>query len=472
MKIYAPNIHLFAFQLYKPSNLKVNEKETSTLWQNADKIVHAILQQDLHLIQHIDIHKEPNSRRVDLLKESDVKDGDYSLSFAGKISTDDAQQVVMKGFTYPFQLSDSYGLWLNIRRPEEDDDGTRTKDVDIHLLNQLNPENCLILEKSNLFLGQTLLITAWLPGAKDNENINLTAEEYLDIANECLTSVFKNKLPPLNHQGELFSSPIFEYGLFSQLDNYQHVLIWLFSNEMADNKFNQCYQELLDLFFFRIKIIKSFQDSRKIYNALVDSSEKIEDLIDKAPQIQENKGLTLENLNECKNLLKNLSELGLKYTKLLRNLEEHQNTITIHKYNYSERLQEIRETTKENLEFLESFLKETTSYFQRQIEADLGYFRHSSTFLEQAISSIRGIVEIEQAERDRSLERTIQVLGVGLGTGAIASGVITQQISYINKPLGAISPNNPPHPFYASLFLSIVVTLFFTSVAWLWTQRK
>lgn len=52
---------------------------------------------------------------------------------------------------------------------------------------------------------------------------------------------------------------------------------------------------------------------------------------------------------------------------------------------------------------------------------DLGYFRHSSTLLEQAISSIRGIVEIEQAERDRSLEQTIQVLGVGLGTGAIAS---------------------------------------------------
>ncbi|MUG97208.1 hypothetical protein F7734_34705 [Scytonema sp. UIC 10036] len=472
MKIYAPNIHLFAFQLYKASNFQANENETNKLWQNADKIAYATLQQDLHLIQHIDIDKEPNSRRVDLLNELDVKDGDYSLPFTGKILTDNLQQLVIKGFTYPFRLSDSCGFWLNLRRPEDDDDGTRTKDIDIHLLSKLNPDNCLILEKSNLLLGQTLLITAWLPGAKDNQNINLTPKEYLEIANKCFTSIFNNKILALNYQGELFGSPIFEYGLFSQLDNYQHVLIWLFTNNTADEQLQQCYQELLDLFFFRTKIVKAFQDSREIYLVLVKSYEEIESFIDNLSQMKESKTLTLKDLKEYKNLLKELPQLGLKYTRLLRNLEEHQNTITLHEYNYLEKLQQIHGITKENLDFFKVFTEKTSSYFQKQIVADLGYFRHSSTLLEQAISSTRGIVEITQAERDRSLEKTIQVLGVGLGAGAIASGVITQQISYINKPLGAISLNNPPHPFYASLFLSMVATLFFTCVAWLWTNRK
>ncbi len=81
-------------------------------------------------------------------------------------------------------------------------------------------------------------------------------------------------------------------------------------------------------------------------------------------------------------------------------------------------------------------------------------------------------MEIEQAERDRSLENTIQIVGVGLGAGAIVSGVVTQHIDKINQPLSAISPNNPPHPFYASLLLSILATLFFGALAWLVTKLK
>ncbi|MBD2441661.1 hypothetical protein H6G25_00175 [Dolichospermum sp. FACHB-1091] len=44
--------------------------------------------------------------------------------------------------------------------------------------------------------------------------------------------------------------------------------------------------------------------------------------------------------------------------------------------------------------------------------------------LDQAVNSIRGIVEIEQAKSDRSLERTVQVLGIGFGGGSIVSVVI------------------------------------------------
>ncbi|MBD2515506.1 hypothetical protein H6G93_10870 [Nostoc sp. FACHB-973] len=58
------------------------------------------------------------------------------------------------------------------------------------------------------------------------------------------------------------------------------------------------------------------------------------------------------------------------------------------------------------------------------------------------------------------------------GGGAIISGVIVQHIDKINQPLTAISPNNPPHPFYASLFLSVLATLFFIGMGLLITKRQ
>ncbi|WP_226889199.1 hypothetical protein [Nostoc sp. MG11] len=72
---------------------------------------------------------------------------------------------------------------------------------------------------------------------------------------------------------------------------------------------------------------------------------------------------------------------------------------------------------------------------------------------------------------DRSLEHTIQILGIGFGGGAIASSVIVQHIDKINQPLTAISPKNPPHPFYASLLLSIVTTLLFIALGWWWINK-
>jgi hypothetical protein len=77
----------------------------------------------------------------------------------------------------------------------------------------------------------------------------------------------------------------------------------------------------------------------------------------------------------------------------------------------------------------------------------------------QLVDTIRGIVETEQAESDRSLENTIHILGIGFGGGAIVSGVVVQNIDKINIPL--ISAKNPPNPFYASLLLSFLATLFF-----------
>ncbi|NJL10522.1 MAG: hypothetical protein HC908_11065 [Calothrix sp. SM1_7_51] len=91
------------------------------------------------------------------------------------------------------------------------------------------------------------------------------------------------------------------------------------------------------------------------------------------------------------------------------------------------------------------------------------------------INSIRGIVEIEQAEleaekveSDKSLERTIQLYGMALGISAIASGSI---YTHIDKPI-TVDIKRPPHLIVSSIFWSTVVTLFLFLLTWFLTKKK
>ena len=294
--------------------------------------------------------------------------------------------------------------------------------------------------------------------------------DHQKIADECLKEVFhQNTVPPFYRQGELFDSPIFEYGLPNQSSQYQQVLIWLFTKQETGNKFGQSYQQLLDLFFHHSKIIKAYKDSRAIYKDLDKKYRDIESEVNKILELKNNQDITRQDLKKLQNQLKAFPTLGLEYTRLLLSLEDSQNTIVINADNYSDKLAQIKHNLNgENLDFLEIFLNKNCVTFKRQIQADLGYFQHGSQLLDQAVNSIRGIVEIEQAKSDRSLETTVQVLGMGFGGGAIFSGIIVQHIGTINQPL------LPKNPFLASLILSIIATIVCTFLAMLgvWIKKR
>ncbi|MBV6624217.1 MAG: hypothetical protein KI793_14975 [Rivularia sp. (in: Bacteria)] len=484
MKIYAPNIHLFAFQLYKAANVDRNSlaKQDIKLWHSANDIVNNTFNNKINLQlarRIVDVENEPKGSRVELIKPSEVEEDDYSINFAGNFKYNNQHQhqnqnqnVLIKGFVYPIRIYDSYGLWLNLRRPEKEaDNKALTEDVDTCLLSQFNPRNCLTLIPDEYFLGQTLLITAWIT-LEDKQN---QTNPY-NIAQECLTAIFPQpyKKPEFNRQAELFGSPIFEYALFSQLENYQHIIIWLFDNSQADEKFNQCYQEILDLFFFRSKVVKAFQDSRIIYQEIATAYDEIEKTIENIESTTASDKITVKILNQLTEKLKELPQESLKYTRLLRNLKDYQNTIDINRNNYQEKLRQISAATQDDsLSILQTFYQQDCERFYKQINANIGYFEQGSSLLEQATASIRGIVEIEQTKRDRSLEATINTLGIGFGGGAIISGVVVQHIDKIKQPIDLnLSLNKPPHPFYASLALSIAATLLFIGVGWLIANRE
>jgi hypothetical protein len=123
-------------------------------------------------------------------------------------------------------------------------------------------------------------------------------------------------------------------------------------------------------------------------------------------------------LQESKESIKQLLDDSWQCTKKMKPLNDFDNTISIHVYNYQEKLSEISDKCQlqpEELTTFSLFIEKTSPYLQRQIQADLGYFQHDTNLIETAIASIRGIVEIEQAERDRNLQKTIQAVGFGIG---------------------------------------------------------
>ncbi|TAF02024.1 MAG: hypothetical protein EAZ78_16025, partial [Oscillatoriales cyanobacterium] len=97
--------------------------------------------------------------------------------------------------------------------------------------------------------------------------------------------------------------------------------------------------------------------------------------------------------------------------------------------------------------------------------ADLDYFANGSDLLEKALNAIRGRVEIEQAERDRNLQTTIAVVGVGIGVAGVVSSSYTLAV---DKPWAPPSFQHPLplHPFFSAVIISCLCGGILGGLAW------
>ncbi len=458
-RLFAPNVYLFAYTLIDGAENKHNP-----LWEHGDQILGYFT--DEKITDNLDFSNGNESKGDRIYLTSDDAIGFSSKKYPG-----------IEGFAQAQKIKDSYALWLNIGYPDEDE---TAEPVPVESLQQFNPNHALSLPQAEKFLGQTLLITAWLTSKTQSQN-----QDYLrNLADQCCQSLLGENAPPFDRPGELFGSPIFAYGKPNQPDKYPHVLVWLFRDETGDRQYGKYQQELIALFLYRHKIVKAFQNSRLVYDHLDRVYRKLEDDLDRW-QIELNTPhdvVTNDNyLEKFKTQLKTFATESLPYTRFLRKMEDFHNTIDINLYNYNQIIQQICATIEddgETLSFFRIFGQETAPLFQRQIQADLGYFRHGTDLINTAIASIRGIVEIDQAERDRQREKTekdnrnkqkkasddlqdvIQALGIGIAAGAIvasSSGLITQPWYWPNGR--KIEFALIPHPFFIGLFFSFICAL-------------
>ncbi|MBE9188707.1 hypothetical protein IQ270_29775, partial [Microcoleus sp. LEGE 07076] len=111
-------------------------------------------------------------------------------------------------------------------------------------------------------------------------------------------------------------------------------------------------------------------------------------------------------LQKLKDLLAEVRTKMLAFAQQVRYLQEGRNTIDTNAENYADMLTRIRSLSMEgdNLDFWQRFLDLAEGKYQRQIEIDLNYLMASQDLFQQSISTVRGMVEIEQVEFDREKE--------------------------------------------------------------------
>ncbi|MEG4227570.1 hypothetical protein QUA35_16460 [Microcoleus sp. N9_B2] len=137
----------------------------------------------------------------------------------------------------------------------------------------------------------------------------------------------------------------------------------------------------------------------------------------------------------------------------------------------------------DNLEFLQKFRDLSDRKYQSQIQKYLNYLIANQDLFQQTISTIRGMVEIEQVEldaqqeknekyRDRQLENIIFFVGTAIGGGQIFSAAypLIKDTPIKWQPDSSL----PLHPFTATIVLSLAFGLGFGGLILviLWLVRK
>ncbi|NET25371.1 hypothetical protein [Okeania sp. SIO1I7] len=216
----------------------------------------------------------------------------------------------------------------------------------------------------------------------------------------------------------------------------------------------------------RQKINFIYQKARNLYPQARKSYSKLETQMENFSQVTKDPKTRLESL---KQILEKIPEEYLYYSRYLRDLKAHKTVIETNTTNYQICLKKI-ENISNIPQYWQEFLNKTCPLWHRQIETDINYLSPGKNLFEQMVNTIRGMAEIDQAESDRRLERTIQIIGVGLGTGAIiasSSGHIDVPLTL--KPTGKL---DTIHPVILTLILSILATLLAGIITWYFTNTK
>ena len=459
--IYAPSLYWFAYQYHQGLVTSNEYTPAETLDHITPQWVQAkyssILKQ-FEVDLELEIRSDKPSQNFDLLVG--VEDEITTVDFTTKQE--------LEGFIYPQSLHDSYALNLNIYQPETPgQDEYKLKELD-----KFNPGNCFQPEpESASNLGQTLLLSAYLNINKP-ENIR----DLEPLARQGWIKFFHlengQTFPPLYRAYNLLGGYLYEYGsprANLEENPYGHLLTWFLFDEQPTLTLQTCYWELPELLLYYHKIRKSFQDSRIYYDSadrIVASNEiQLNQLHQNYLNREQSETLSATELADLKVSLKTLLATSLNYSQQLRNMEYARNTITINRQNYQTSLERMEQLAETPMDGWRLFYDKEAITFQEQIRADLNYFNPGSNLLNQAIATIRGLVEVDQAERDRHIQEKqqklqdhIQAVGVGIAGGAIvasSSGLLFEP-QPMTFPWQAES-GRYPHPFLSAIALSSLV---------------
>ncbi|MCT7955433.1 hypothetical protein [Laspinema palackyanum] len=369
-----------------------------------------------------------------------------------------------RGAFRPQYINDSYSFLLQLLHPQKlGQDGIKFSDIA-----ELRPPDSFFTGTSSTLdepLQTHLKQASWgttilLSGFIDSSAASLEASQQL--ANQLLQNLLgidslESALPFWDSR-EFLGGFLYEYQDVYNHHTYGQILILLIFLEESKNKLNALQWSLTELFCYERKIYQNYLDSREEYRKANQDIETIEKTIRTFPPniaTTVPPDLSEEELRSLKQKIKNLLDLSLRYSQRMRSLVTFENTIEINRKNYLNTLTRMEVKSQGDLTGWRDKANQIFGTFQGQIEADLVYLQQGERLLDTAINTIRGLVEIDQAERDRTLEHQIQIAGWGIAVGAIVAS--TSALIFQQEPMTfpwEASHGDRPHPFILALLLS------------------
>lgn len=320
--------------------------------------------------------------------------------------------------------------------------------------------------ESNIYLGSTWMIYGWVDSDKDD--IKLAGDFYKQLVGE-----------EWQHQreGKILGATVIEAWRSHQEwdvpETGSHVIIILYPNEET---YAKAATDLISfgwipLLLYRHKVWYSYQKSRR-------NKEKIRNTFNKAiADLKDHETYSLDQLGKA--LERNRQSLN-DYSIDLNAISIHQHSLDTNLDNYNLLVKQFTNIAKninklnffraDDLKFLEEFNTIATVKYERQLEKDYANLAPGLAVLTGLTETIRGLVEVQQAEIDRQQNITLAILGLGLSaTGAVA-GIVGTQVIQPNNPQSG--PWSLVQGFWYSLIPTIIISVPLLLLALLNTAKK
>ncbi len=328
--------------------------------------------------------------------------------------TEDFQTDKIDGYYYPVRLNDTYGLQINCSVKNE------TEPQSVESFGFLKSELESRLNQQPITLGQAWMLSGWLP-----EYSNQTPQK---IAQDCYQAFSKDGNWQRDFQGEgtFLGGKIFQlwqphYSLNALADssNPLHlentlILIAIYPNRESAQKAANFYQDWLGLFCYHNKINWAYAQSRLIKKNIFGYYKKIES--DRQKITLHNRQSLNYQFTESKKNLDNVQQDIKQYSSDLLGLAFQKQVIDINLTNYKIRLDTIRSrlAADSQLDFLNKFSDLVTKKYMVQIDKDSENMQLGFRLIEDNINAVRSRIELAKAERDRSFQEFVAVVGAGI----------------------------------------------------------
>jgi hypothetical protein len=425
-------------------------------------------QEDLAKNQRIFAAKFPEYLHQSLFNRDTAFESEYLELLANQIEKFPDSDKPYEGYYYPVRINDTYGLLLACSFAE---------DTTPHLASCFADLKGKIEEKLNrqlATLGQTWLIFAQLANPKSN--LEETAKNCSQALNLGL-----NWERDLQGQGCLLGGTLFELQRYQllmqessqknasaptleQIQQSQHLLIALYPDTTAAKKAAGFNFDWLRLFSYRHKILWAYAQSRYLKQKLKKDSTEIKEFAESINSV---------NLKQLRRTIVETQKLLPQYSIKLTALDDQIRTLEVNLLNYNRRLKTLTERVSQiqikagddypskllpnvifswlqsvatssvdmganqsdllaqlgnwqhhcDLKFLENFSDDVAKKYQLQVQKDYEKLSPDLQLLQDLINSSRAITEIDQAQRDRTFQNGVAIIGVGLATGSLVASL-------------------------------------------------